>query len=153
MDYFQIIGTLERGQHFFHIAYDFFIDEPPENLSVSFNYDPFWGDKSDPKHIEAIRDAAHAQLQLNDPEKIQTIIENAMPLKNGITIAISDPQGFRGEDHKMIPNRRITLSEFASSPCFSNRVNIAGKYKILLHVYNIVTDSCQYKINVSDGKS
>lgn len=153
MDYFQITGTLERGQHFIHITYDFFIDTPADNLSFRFTYSPFWGDRNDPKHLEAIRDAAHTQLQLNDPERIQAIIESAMPLKNGITLAIADPQGFRGEDHKMTPDRRITLSESASSPCFSNRANKAGKYKILLHVYNIVTDSCQYKIHVSDGKS
>jgi len=153
MDYFQVKGTLERGQHFIHIGYDFFIDDPPEKLSIRFSYDPFWGDQNDPDQRAAISAAARTQLQMDDPAEIQAIVDQAMPLKNAISITIADPQGFRGEDHKMIPDRRFVLAAVKSSPCFSNRANTAGKYKIILHVYNVVTDSCQYKLSVSDVES
>lgn len=153
MYYLKAGGILERGQHYIHISYDFFIETAPDKLEIEFHYEPYQGQPDDPVLLESIREAVRSQLNIYDPEIIQSILQQSTPLKNGIALALADPLGFRGEDHKMIADRKIELAETDSTPCFINRSNPSGKYRIILHVYNIVTDQCTYQIKVSNGES
>lgn len=147
-DIFQIEGKIHKGRHYFHISYIFFIDQVYDKIFFDLSFSPTKISTGDPELYEEIRDSLRTQIGVTEEISTEKLIKDYFPLNNGISIALKDPNGFRGEDHKSKASRTILLAKQNSTDCFSNSENPMGSYEVVLHVFSIVSDECTYVLKV-----
>lgn len=147
-DIFQIEGRIDKGVHYFHVSYMFFIEQTYDKIFFDLNISPEKNSTGDPELYEEIRESLRTEIGLTEEITTQELIKNYFPLANFISIALKDPNGFRGEDHKSASSRTVLLAKEGSTDCFSNSENPIGSYEVILHVYCIITDKCTYALKV-----
>lgn len=145
---FEAEGRLKRGTKYVHISYLFDVEEVYNRIVIDLSLSPYRTAGHSPEMREEMKQAIREQIFITDPAAVQEMIEQTAPLRNMCSIAVRTPDGWRGEDHKFVESRTITLSESGTTPCFKNGRNSVGKYEIVLHVYAVFTDVCNYTLTV-----
>ncbi|WP_046214548.1 hypothetical protein [Paenibacillus wulumuqiensis] len=140
-------GSVDSSAAQSHITYAFQLDQPVDTLRIEFRYDPKKLDdmETSKKLIEeAMRRYGYESQQEKDWEKYA-------PLQNLLTLSIDDPRIHRGQAHRQDPQQTHYLSAASASPGFWPGVNEAGLWKITISLHAVVTEHCNYELEVWDG--
>ena len=126
-----------------YIPFD--VPENTQKLCITYAYSPkILEDKEKSYELikeNLIRDAGEEWGEYTDYEEF-------MPLKNLVTLALEDTEGYRGAAHRQADSQYHEICEdFASVGFVRGRIT-AGQWKLMLHVHALVTDSCTCDIKI-----
>lgn len=134
-----------------HITYSFYIPEGVTELHAHFAYSPKVLEDAE-KSKELVLESLAAYVEPHLLPVYRDKWESYLPLNNLITLSLDDPQGFRGSGHRHNPDQRYILSEQEASPGLERGPVISGMWKITLSVHCIVTETCDYELQVWEGE-
>ncbi|MBD0381406.1 hypothetical protein [Paenibacillus sedimenti] len=130
-----------------HITYKFHVPESGGMLWFSFAYGP-----KNLENLERSRDLIHESIdKYTEPDqrgRLQAKWESFIPLKNLITVSLDDPERHRGAGHRHDPEQLLFLSEDNASPGFVSGSIPSGMWEATLSLHAIVTDTCQYILQI-----
>ncbi|MFE5322001.1 hypothetical protein ACFQ88_25340 [Paenibacillus sp. NPDC056579] len=130
------------------IVYTFVAEPGFDGLSIRFSYSPkLLEDRS--RALELIQQAAPRYME--DPQLGHYLQrwEQALPLQNLLTLSLDDPSGFRGAAHRHSPEQEHRIGVAESTPGFLPGPVSAGLWRITISVHAVVTDVCEYELQVS----
>ncbi|MEC0171112.1 hypothetical protein [Paenibacillus graminis] len=130
-----------------HIIHRFFLTSAGGRLGIDFSYGP---------------------KQLEDLEKARTLIERSidlyfeeeamaqakahfksyLPLNNLITVSVDSPHGHLGAAHRHDPEQFLHVSRHEASPGLVSGDIVAGMWEVTLSLHAIVTDYCEYSLQI-----
>lgn len=148
---FETKGTLYKYTHYNHISFVIDVEKEWKNIVIELEYSPLFCNEHDPELDGLMKKALAEQIYKTEPEYVNQVLKKVIPIKNEISIAVKDPQMWRGEHH-FYQNEEpggdiVTLGEKSSFGFFNSR-NPIGLYEIVLHVFAIHTDECQYHLRI-----
>ncbi len=135
-------GTLFESSNKTHISYSFYI-ENISHLYFKLDFNPkTLEDKQKAKTM--IYDCLLKYSNLAEEETW----EKYFPLKNLLTLSVDDPKNFRGAAHRQPTDEALLIAYENSSAGFLDGEMINGYWKITISVHSIVTDSCDYELQI-----
>ncbi|WP_428771586.1 hypothetical protein V1L52_05925 [Treponema sp. HNW] len=141
-------GTFHKYFHYSHVSFLFPIEKKFEAIIINFSYRPLFLKKNNFFLIKMMKDALKNQIYRTDEPYVSNVIKNAIPIKNQISIAVKDPNGWRGEHHFFPGKEQIVLGKTVTTDGFVNTENETGMYELVLHIFGIYTDKCDYILSV-----
>ncbi|WP_238590699.1 hypothetical protein [Paenibacillus beijingensis] len=140
------LGKVDRSCTQSHITYTFHIEEPADQLRIEFSYSPkLLEDK------QAAREIITVSMERYGYERADSGgggWEKYAPLQNLLTLSLDDPQRHRGAAHRPAPQQRHVIGEGFASPGFVPGANPAGLWRLTLSLHAVVTETCDYRIEV-----
>ena len=133
-----------------HISYWFELPEDTEKLYIDFAYSPkILEDRAKTKSLieTAIRKFISPELQVQYLEKWNSYL----PLKNLLTISVDDPNQNRGAAHRHAPEQQLYIEELDASPGLVSGHLVPGQWRITISLHAVVTDICDYSLQVFKG--
>lgn len=130
-----------------HITYRFDIPRPVGELKIRFSYHPKRLEdleKSKAIILESIEKYSNSRY----PELDKAKWEAFMPLTNLITLSVDDPEKHRGAGLNHEPEQLVCISDLQASPGYVNGPIIAGMWSVTLSIFGIVTDHCNYELEI-----
>ncbi|WP_189008837.1 hypothetical protein [Paenibacillus marchantiophytorum] len=144
-------GILSSADTKTHQRYMFPVSEHCKILTFNLDYSPSFLEDEE-LSWEIIR-----QGQAKYEENIELLAEDSwkkyVPLKNLITVSLDDPVEFRGACHRKKDSQRLFISAGEASPGLMPGHLIAGQWTITLSFHAIVTDRCEFKLEVWEEES
>jgi len=130
-----------------HISYKFPVQEPVGKLWISFTYAP--KNLADREQSKALIEASiDKYTEPEQRDRLQAKWETFLPLKNLITISVDDPERHRGAGHRHDPEQLLLLSELEASPGLLSGPMPSGMWEVTLSLHAIVTENCQYALQI-----
>jgi hypothetical protein len=130
-----------------HLRIPFHLDEDCRRLRLKFEYTPkVLEDRK--RSLELLQQSFDAYLLPEQREPAMSQADRYLPLKNLITLSLDDPNGYRGACHRHDSVQELTLSAEQASPGLMAGTLPAGAWQATLSVHCIVTDSCDYKLQI-----
>lgn len=147
---FQVQETINKEDNNRHIVHKFQIDNKYKTLFVTFKYFPLFLEDED-KAKEIIFKALDKYRSGAELEQEKENWRKYLKLSNLLTLSFDDINGFRGCAHRKNNNEVIVISSDKSSPGMISGVVEKGEFKITMSIHALVTDICEYSIQV-DGE-
>ncbi|MCZ8511871.1 hypothetical protein O9H85_05430 [Paenibacillus filicis] len=130
-----------------HISYKFHLGEPGGKLWIRFVYGP-----KNLDDMELAKSLIYDSIEkYTEPSRIplvQAKWESYLPLKNLITVSVDDPDNHRGAGHRHDPEQLLFLSAEDASPGLVKGEIPAGMWEVTLSLHAIVTDICNYSLEI-----
>ena len=142
-------GTFYKYIHYTHVSFIFPVEKIYRSIVVDFSYAPLFLEEQNPDFAGMMREALATQIYRNDEPYVSNVIQKAIPIKNQISIAIKGPDGWRGEHHFFPGEQRIKLGKDCTTDKFIGKQNTIGMYELILHIFAVYTDSCDYVLTVT----
>jgi hypothetical protein len=139
-------GRLGPSHEKTHIAHCFLVEKPLERMEIAFSYTP-----------KALADEDRARelivegARRYDGEEAGTMAadwRSSLPLHNFLVVSLDDPERFRGCAHRQPPVQRHVITASDASPGFLPGPLPAGRWKVTVSAHSVVTDACDYRIDV-----
>ncbi len=146
----QVKGTVTPQCSKSHITYTFNLKGESRRLKTSFSYEP-----KSLEHIPSAQKIICRELKhYIQEEDLQQYLNNwkvFLPLNNLITLSFDDSACFRGCAHRHDHDQLLIISESMASPGLVPGRIPSGLFKITLSIHAIVTDICNYSLQVWEG--
>lgn len=129
-----------------NIKVPFELIEDAKKICISFSYSP-----KELNDIDIAKTKIKKCLKRFSEQNVlleECDFEQYLPLVNLITISLDDPNGYRGCAHRHNPNQKHMLSKDEASLGFSKGTITKGKWLVILHIYAVVTESCDCYLKV-----
>lgn len=130
-----------------HIAYRFFLGRAGGRLEIRFAYTPK-NLEDEAKAKELIERALEEYTEDGYREQAKSKWQSHLPLKNLMTVSVDDPHRHRGAAHRPDPQQRLFISDGQASPGLVGGALPAGMWEVTLSLHAIVTDSCEYLLQI-----
>lgn len=147
---FEVHNTINKEDNNKHIVHIFQLDSTYKSLFIRFKYYPLFLDDED-KAKEIIFESLGKYRSGNELEKEKEQWREYLKLSNLLTVSFDDINGFRGCAHRKNNNEVIVISSDKSSPGMIPGVVKKGEFKITMSIHALVTDTCEYSIQI-DGE-
>lgn len=130
-----------------HLQIPFQLDEDCCRLQLKFEYAPKVLEDRE-RSLDLLEQSFESYLLPEQREPAITQAERYLPLKNLITLSLDDPLGYRGACHRHDSIQELTLSAGQASPGLMPGPLPAGDWQVTLSIHCIVTDSCDYRLQI-----
>lgn len=137
---------LNASQEGRDVPIPFRLAEKAQRLIVSFSYAPV--ELSDERRArEKVGDCL---LRAGFPPELRSdaVCESYLPLVNLVTLSLDAPDGYRGCAHRHDARQRLVFSKDEAAPGFEKGELMPGDWRLVLHPYAIVTDSCVCSVKI-----
>lgn len=142
-----VMGRMTPDNNKTHIRIPFQLDEDCSRLRLKFEYSPkVLEDRG--RSLELLNQSFDAYLLPEQKAPALAQADNYIPLKNLITLSLDDPLGYRGACHRHDPVQELALAAREASPGLLPGPLPAGDWEVTLSVHSIVTDTCNYLLQV-----
>lgn len=135
-----------------HIRIPFQIDQDCKLLQLRFEYAPKVLEDRD-RSLMLLMQSFDSYLLPEQREPALTQADSYLPLKNLITLSLDDPIGYRGACHRHDPTLELELAVDHASPGLMPGRLLAGDWQVTLSIHCIVTDSCEYRLQIWSERS
>lgn len=142
-----VMGRVTPESSKTHIRIPFQLDEDCTRLRLKLEYTPKVL-KDRKRSLELLQQSFDAYLLPEQREPAMSQADHYLPLNNLITLSLDDPLGYRGACHRHDPIQELTLSAEQASPGLLPRSLPPGDWEATLSVHSIVTDTCNYSLQV-----
>lgn len=135
-----------------HIRIPFQIDQDCSLLQVHFEYAPKVLEDRD-RSLMLLTQSFETYLLPEQREPALNQVDSYFPLKNLITLSLDDPNGYRGACHRHDASLELQLSAEQASPGLMPGRLPAGDWQVTLSIHCIVTDTCEYRLQIGAERS
>lgn len=130
-----------------HITYQFQLEQSASKLCIRLAYTP--KRLEDPERTrEMILDSIDKYTAAGHREAVKSRWEKFLPLQNLITVSVDDPERHRGAGHRHDPVQELYLSKSGASPGLVSGRLPGGWWKVTLSLHAIVTERCDYELQI-----
>ena len=147
---FKVQDTINKEDNNTHIVHKFQLDNTYKTLFITFRYLPLFLDNEE-KAKDIIFNAIDKYRSGVELEQEKENWREYLKLSNLLTLSFDDTNGFRGCAHRKNNNEVIVISSDKSSTGMISGDIEKGEFKITMSVHALVTDICEYSIQV-DGE-
>lgn len=140
-------GTATPEDSRTHIRIPFELSEGVERLELRFEYAPKMLDDQE-RSLELLRASYDLYILPQQREQAAARAERHLPLKNLITLSLDDPGGYRGACHRHDPVQELSISQHRASPGLIAAELLPGTWSVTLSLHCIVTDTCDYRLQI-----
>ncbi len=141
-------GTVTPEDSRTHIRIPFELGEGVERLDLRFEYSPKTLDDRE-RSLKLLGDSYQIYLLPEQREQALARAERHLPLKNLITLSLDDRNGYRGACHRHDPVQQLSVSRQEASPGLTAAELPAGAWTVTLSLHCIVTDTCDYRLQIT----
>lgn len=139
-------GRLSPAHEKTNIVHGFLVDEPLSRMDIAFSYTP-----------KVLADEARARELIIEGakrfggEEAGDLIAHwrrGLPLHNFLSVSLDDPERFRGCAHRQPLVQHHLIAGSDASPGFLPGPLPAGRWQITVSAHSVVTDQCDYRIEI-----
>jgi hypothetical protein len=139
-------GRLVPSHEKTHVVHRFLVEQPLARMDIAFRYAPKTLADED-RARELIVEGARKFCG----EEADTVIadwRSSLPLHNFLSVSLDDPERFRGCAHRQPPVQRHLIAPSDASPGFLPGPLPPGSWKVTVSAHSVITDACDYRIDV-----
>ncbi len=133
-----------------NIIIKFMLKQDYESLHFKTDYSPKF--LQDDKKAKILIDKALDDFMGDTPQRSTVDWKKYLPLTNLITFSLDAEQKHLGCVHRGAPKQDFMVSENEASLGLETHSPTKGEYRVVLNVHSVITDSCEYKLEVYAGE-